>query len=149
LVGVAALSGRESSVAEIDEKVMSFVEDTLAERPGIELADLYEEAQKVSPAVKDLSKRQFNARYPLQVKRRRSQALRANSGPKTSTSRPATRRGRPRAGGGDQPARESVRKVLLQFATDIAGAEERKDLVRVLSNVDRYVDQVLKGAVKA
>ncbi|MFO8174305.1 MAG: hypothetical protein ACQET1_12040 [Gemmatimonadota bacterium] len=35
--------------------------------------------------------------------------------------------------------------VFLQFATDIAGAEERKDLVRVLAKVGRYVNQVLRG----
>jgi hypothetical protein len=37
-----------------------------------------------------------------------------------------------------------VRQIFLQFATDIAGAEEGKDLVMVLANVDRYVDQALK-----
>jgi hypothetical protein len=37
----------------------------------------------------------------------------------------------------------------MQLAIDIAGAEERKDLVRVLANMDRYVDQVLKGASRA
>ncbi len=136
-------------MAEIDEKVMSFVEGTLEERPGIELAELYEQAQQVSESVKHLSKRQFNARYPLQVKRRRSQALRAASGPRASGGRSSQGRGGPRAPGGPQVARESVRQILLQFATDIAGAEERKDLIRVLANVDRYVDQVLKGAAKA
>lgn len=136
-------------MAEIDEKVMSFVEDTLDRRPGIELADLYEEAQEVSESVKSLSKRQFNARYPLQVKRRRSQALRASSRPGASASRRTSRRGGAARSGQAHPARDSIRRILLQFATDIAGAEERKDLVRVLANVDRYVDQVLKGAAKA
>jgi len=134
-------------VAEVDEKVMSFVERILDENPGIELADLYEEAQEVSDSVRHLSKRQFNARYPLQVKRRRSQALRAAGA--TSGQRegwPASGRPLARVSGASQASRESVRQVLLQFATDIAGAEERKDLVRVLANVDRYVDQVLKGA---
>jgi hypothetical protein len=44
--------------------------------------------------------------------------------------------------------RESVRQVFLQFATDITGAEDRKDLVRVLASVDAYVDQVLKGVAR-
>jgi hypothetical protein len=38
--------------------------------------------------------------------------------------------------------------VFLQFAIDIAAAEERKDLVKVLAGVDHYVDQVLKGVAK-
>ncbi len=42
-----------------------------------------------------------------------------------------------------------VRQVFLQFATDIAAAEERKDLVKVLAGVDQYVDQVLEGVAES
>ena len=135
-------------MAEVDEKVMSFVERVLDEDPEIELEELFERAKKSNSSVADLSKRQFNARYPLQVKRRRSQARRAREGAGkkrgTKTARPPTR-------GGDKAAasREAVRQVFLEFATDITGAEERKELVRVLANVDRYVDQAIKGAARS
>jgi len=135
-------------MAEIDEKVMKFVEKALEESPDMQLEELFEKASSVSDAVKDLSKRQFNARYPLQVKRRRSQALRSAASPRRRR-KPAAAKGRSRNSRDSAGPRESVRQVLLQFATDLTGAEERKDLVRVLADVDNYVDQVLKGVAKA
>ena len=39
-----------------------------------------------------------------------------------------------------------MRAALFKFATDLSAAEERKDLVRVLAQVDDYVDDVLKAA---
>ena len=128
---------------EIDEKVMQFVEDTLKKTPKIQLDDLFEMAKKVSGTVAQLSKRQFNARYPLQVKRKKAQADGPRKPRKKKAASKAGRSGK-RAAAPNQASREAVRKVLLQFATDIAGAEERKDLVKVLAGVDRYVDQVLK-----
>ena len=135
-------------MAEVDEKVMTFVEETLQKRPKIQLEELFEKAKKVSGAVKDLSKRQFNARYPLQVKRRRSQASRGKGASRKGTG--GSSRGARVARGkqGTVGPRESVRQVFLQFATDITGAEDRKDLVRVLASVDAYVDQVLKGVAR-
>jgi hypothetical protein len=41
-----------------------------------------------------------------------------------------------------------VRQVFLDFATDLAAAEDRKDLVKVLAAVDAYVDQVVKSLAK-
>lgn len=133
-------------MAEVDPKVMDFVEKTLKENPSIELEDLFRMARKVSDSIQDLSRRQFNARYPLQVKRRRAQAVRKKTGHEKGS--PAPRRARARKAGTPSPSggpRDTVRGVLLQFATDITAAEERKELVRVLANVDRYVDRVLQG----
>lgn len=132
---------------EIDAKAMKFVEDTLKKNPKIELEDLFERAKKVSPPMRKLSRRQFNARYPLQVKRRRAQAARSKGAAKKKAATPSPRGPRTTATKGGGP-RDAVREVLLQFATDITAAEERRDLVRVLAGVDRYVDQVLKGAAK-
>jgi hypothetical protein len=131
-------------VADVDAEVMKFVEDTLKKSPTIQLEELFTRAKGVSTSIRKLSKRQFNARYPLQVKRRRAQSAR-KKGPKTrmagSTSSSGPRRLSLGRGG---EGREGVRQIFLQFATDIAGAEEGKDLVMVLANVDRYVDQALK-----
>mgnify|MGYP001556841815 CR=1 FL=1 len=67
---------------EVDEKVMEFVEDTLKKNPRIQLENLYERAKKFKSSVGRLSRRQFNARYPLQVKRRRALAEKAKGGGK-------------------------------------------------------------------
>jgi hypothetical protein len=47
------------------------------------------------------------------------------------------------------PPPAPVRQVFLDFATDLAAAEDRKDLVKVLAAVDGYVDEVLKSLAKA
>ena len=132
---------------EVDEKVMKFVEDILKKNPKIQLEELFERTKKFKSSIGRLSKRQFNARYPLQVKRRKALAAKARGGgrKKTSSSAGTSRASKARAG---EP-RDRVRQVFLQFATDIAAAEERKDLVRVLAGVDTYVDQVMRDLAKA
>lgn len=133
---------------EIDEKAMKFVEDTLEKSPNIQLDELFQRTKKVSSAIEQLSNRQFNARYPLQVKRRKALAARGRG---TGRKKAAAPRGRPPRKPTVQASapRDMVRQVFFQFATDIAAAGERKDLVKVLAGVDKYVDQVLKGVAKA
>ncbi len=135
-------------MADVDEKVMEFVEETLDQSPKISLGELFERAKEVSPSVAELSKREFNARYPLQVKRRLAQAARAAQGGRTRSAG-ARRRSRRASAAKHEASREAVRQVFLQFATDLSGAEERRDLVKVLAGLDRYVDEVFKGMGKA
>ena len=135
-------------MAEVDEKVMGFVERILDQEPEIRLEDLYERAKEFKRSVGRLSKRQFNARYPLQVKRRRALAARKREPVARRGRTPSSRRG-PRSGRPAETSRDTIRQVLLQFASDIAAAEERKDLVKVLAAVDLYVDRVLDGVTKA
>ena len=132
-------------MAEIDAKVMKFVEEALKKSPKIQLEDLFDRAKKVSKSIRDLSKRQFNARYPLQVKRRKSQATRKRAAGRKKSAPPPSKRTQRKSSRRVGEPRDAIRQVFLQFATDITGAEERKDLVRVLADVDLYVDQVLKG----
>lgn len=56
-----------------DREVMRVVEQALESDEEISTEELYERARKVNPSVKNLTLRQFNARYPLQVKRRLAQ----------------------------------------------------------------------------
>ncbi len=123
-------------MAKNEEKVMQFVEKSLADTPDITTSELYEAAKKVDSGVEQLSLRQFNARFPLQVKRRQSRA-------KPGRKRLRTRRRTAREISGRQ--RDEVRNIFLQFASDLSAAEERKELVKVIAQVDRYVD----GAIKA
>jgi hypothetical protein len=134
-------------MAEVDPKVMRFVEDTLRKSPRIKNAALFERVKESFPSMGELSNRQFNARYPLQVKRRRALARRTRSGgaPGSLSARGGTRPGtRPTP----KTPRDAVRQVFLDFATDLAAAEDRKDLVKVLAAVDAYVDQVVKSLAK-
>lgn len=130
-------------MAKTDDKVMALVESELKKKPDASVDELYEKATKESSAIGKLTRRQFNARYPLQVKRRmkgvkggrkKSRRSKASSGRGTATT--------------DGKAREAVRQTFLRFASDLAGAESRGDVVKVVADVDRYVDQVLKASRK-
>lgn len=130
-------------MAKTDEKVMAAVEAELEKNPDAALEQLYQKAQQVNKDVAKLSKRQFNARYPLQVKRRKKLAA---GGGRRSTRKKSSGGGRkasaaPRNGEG----RDAVRAAFMRFASDMAAAEERKDLVKFLAGVDAYVDQVMKA----
>ncbi len=121
---------------ESKDKVMALVERRLAKQPDLETSQLYEEAKKVDPSVGDLTLRQFHARYPLQVKRR----LAAARGGGRRRSRARRRRREPALD------RAAVRQSLLRFAQDISAAEGKADVIDVLANMDRYVDEIA-GAV--
>ncbi|MEJ2538386.1 MAG: hypothetical protein P8188_00155 [Gemmatimonadota bacterium] len=112
---------------------MSYVESELKKSPDISTNELFDKAKKEFPSAKKLTVRQFHARYPLQVKRRMSLA---KGGGRRKSPRKRVRR---------TARRESVRAALLRFATDLTAAEERRDLVKVLADVDRYVDEVLEA----
>jgi hypothetical protein len=61
-------------MAKNEERVMQFVEAELERNPETGTSELFEKAKKVDAGLQKLSLRQFNARYPLQVKRKKSLA---------------------------------------------------------------------------
>jgi hypothetical protein len=122
-------------MADVDAKLMSFVETALKKSPDLSTNELFEQAKKKYPSAKKLSVRQFHARYPLQVKRRMSLAKAKPTRKKPAAPRPRNRPVR----------RDAIRGALLRFASDLSAAQERHDLVKVLANVDQYVDEVLEA----
>jgi hypothetical protein len=114
------------------------VEHALARNPDASGDELYERAKKLNGGIARVSRRQFHARYPLQVKRRRGAGRRRKAGGRQAAA-VATRAGRGDAG------REALREVFLRFAQDVASASETPGgLVKVILNVDRYVDQAIE-----
>jgi hypothetical protein len=197
--------GAEAAVAKTDEAAYAAVEQELRRNPEATQDELWEKAKEASPGVARLSRREFNARYPLQIKRkiqresggggrkRAAGAKRAGS-KRTGTKRagakaagakragakkrgarkgrgaavavaaagtPARRRpGRPKGSGRKAAAvvavgaagaaasmdRDSIRQAFLGFATDVvSAADQPKNLIKVLANVDKYVDRVVKS----
>jgi hypothetical protein len=143
-------------VAERNEQVMEMVVKELDKNPSVGLESLYARAKEIDSSVSELSLRQFHARYPLQVKRSRSRGAakrqkgasprkRAAGGDKGAATRGSTqRRSRGDATGGAEFDREKVRQLFLEFASEFAEAESRKEIVRVLSSVDSYVNRLSK-----
>ncbi len=137
-------------MANANPKVMEMIEAELKKNPDISNKELFDKAIQIDKGISKLSARQFNAMYPLQVKRalkprkrggRKSKASRAKGGKRTG--RPAGS-GAARGGGGD--SRAKVRAVLLDLAKDIANAQGKGDVVDVVAGIDRYVDRAIKAA---
>jgi hypothetical protein len=142
-------------VAKTDEKVMRMVEQELGKNPEVSVDELFDKAKKLNSGVSRMTRRQFHARYPLQVKRRSGAGRRARKAAKAAKAATAAapaaggaRRGRPpkvRAGVTGDAGREAMRGVFLRFAQDVASATSQPGaLVKVILGVDRYVDEALK-----
>ena len=116
-------------MAVLNERVMNMVRDEIQKRPDITSQELFEKAKKLDRGMRSLSARQFNATYPLQV--RRTLAPR----------RPRARR----AGARNAAGKDRVRGVLLEFARAVAGAQDRGALVEVIGNLDEWVERVAGG----
>lgn len=147
-------------MADANSKVMEMIEAELKKNADISNAELFEKATKIDKDIGKLSPRQFNARYPLQVKRamkpRKRKARgaksgrgkgskssgRASAGARTGARSVASRRN---AGSSGDASRDRVRAVLLELARDIANAEGKGDVVDVVAGIDRYVDRVVKA----
>ena len=111
-----------------NERVMEMVEEELRKNPDVSNDELQEQAAEIDPRIGELSPRSFNARYPLQVKRKLKQDEKEKAPAETEK--------------GDE-LEAAVRAELLQFAKDVAGAQDRAKVIEVLTDVDEYVDRVL------
>lgn len=131
-------------MADANPKVMEMIEAELKKKPDTSNAELFEKAKKVDKGVEKLSPRQFNAMYPLQVKRAlkpRKRRVRKSKGTRAKSAKGGRGRGAANAG-----PRDRVRDVLLDLAKDIANADGKGDVVDVVAGIDRYVDRVVKAA---
>lgn len=139
-----------------NQDVMDMVRKELDENPEMETDALFEKAKAMDSSLEDLSLRQFHARYPLQVKRQRSASKKKaakNSGKKSGGGRSKASRKKRKASSGDRSApgsdgREAIRAGLLRFAKDVAAAENKADLITVVTSVGDYVDQVTEALEK-
>jgi len=137
-----------NSVAEVNEKVMEMVRKELEASPDASTTELHEKAKKVDPAMKDLSVRQFHARYPLQVKRKKSLAegggRRKKKNKRGRTSGSGSARAGRRSGASSQ---SEIHGVLVEFAKEISAANDRGPtaMLDVISNLDGWVARIEKA----
>lgn len=146
------------------QQIMEMVEDALEKDPSTGSRDLFERVKERFPSVGDLSIRQFHARYPLQIKRRKS--LNEEGAQKSPRRRPTRSRKRaaPRARNSGRSGRQErrsvarapgetssaqararMRAILMDFATELASVDAKADVVKVLAGTDRYVDQLMSA----
>ena len=143
-------------MASAADKVMQYVERELAKNPDVSNDALLEGAKKIDKSVTSLTPRQFHAKYPLQVKRRSGKPR-----PKRKTTAKATRRGggatrsgaprgrratrKPSTATNSSAGEDRVRSVMMRFAKDLSSADTQVETIEVLSNLDRYVSDIMKA----
>lgn len=122
-------------MADLNEKVMDAVKKEMEKDPSISIEELKAKATKIDPSIANLTARQFNARYPLQIKR----AASAAQGGGTRRRRRSRR---------TEVNREALRGILLELAQDVAKAEGKGDIIEVVTGIDKYVDRVVQTTSK-
>lgn len=133
-------------MAEANPEVMALVKSELKKNPDVSNRELLDKARSVDKSIDKLSARQFNATYPLQVKRGMApRKPRARRGTRAGGKANTASDGRGAASRQSDAARDQVRKVLLELARDIANAQGKGDVVDVIVGIDRYVDRVVKA----
>lgn len=130
-------------MAEANPKVMDMIKSELKKNPDISNKELLAKARGIDKGVDKLTARQFNATYPLQVKRATKPA-RKRTARKRGKAAPSGGTRRARSPRGGDASRDQVRKVLVELARDVAQGD-RGALVEVAAGIDRYVDRVLKA----
>lgn len=137
-----------------NEQVYEMVEKELRKNPDIDNADLYEKAKEIDKGIAKLSPRQFNARYPLQVKRK--MATTSTNGDKTVKKKKETKKAKPAAkattqettpstDGDESHRREAIRGYLIDLVREVATAGDKGEMVDVVAGIDSYVDRVLNA----
>lgn len=151
---------------ESERQILEMVEEQLDRRNPPDTKVLYRRAMHfVDRGVRHLTLQQFNAKFPLQVKRRRASDGREQTDSPGDSAEPGegsagegagrtngrdgrSERGEDGASAAGSPAeeelRDRVRSSLLDFAELVAGAESRADLIEVIPRVDEYVERVVE-----
>lgn len=119
---------------EKQEEILEMVREQLrrSNPPGTEA--LYGRAARIDDGVKELSLRQFNARFPLRVRREMARA-------ETAEEEEAT----PETAGDEahETDREAIRSVLLEFARAVAETPRGPAFVDLISSdVQTYVERI-------
>jgi len=127
---------------EAEQQILEMVEEQLDRPNPPDTKVLYRRAMHfIDRDVRHLSLQQFNAKFPLQVKRRK--ARERTEGPVHRTREESDGDGTA-PGDGSFGRREAVRQTLLDFAKAVTGAEDRGAVIDVLTGVDEYVDRVVE-----
>lgn len=132
-------------------EVMRMVKRQLNRKNPPDTKALYGRAMHIDPSIRELSVRQFHARYPLQVKRQRARKQTADDDQADTENRKTDRRtgGRPsgRSSGRLEPRREppraAVKKALLAFAREVVAAEDKASVIPLIEErLPMYIERL-------
>lgn len=124
---------------EKQEEILDMVRRQLQRTNPPDTEALYGRAARIDEGIKDLTLRQFNARYPLRVRREMAREEKADEEERAPQEEPAEA-----YPGAD---REVVRTTLLDFARAVAEVPQGPELVDLIgSGVEEYVDRIAVAA---
>lgn len=109
------------------DDVLKMVREELQRPSSPSTAALYSRAIRIDPSIRELTLRQFNAKYPLRVKREKARTRAKEDGKRTRK----------------RVDREAIRDVLFRFARNVAAAGGTAGVIDALAGVDRYVEEVV------
>lgn len=147
-------------MADVNQKVLALVRPEIEKDPHVPNDVLARKAAAIDRSVRKLSKLQFHGTYRLTAARQLAADGRGPAGQKRATklargSATAATRGTAPArriassSANADAARAAVRVALLEFAGEVAQAENTSDVVGVLSTIDRYVDRVVSALARS
>ena len=128
-----------------DTEVMGWVEKQLQDNPEVTVDELFEGAKILQPDVAELNKRQFHARYPLQVKRRAKRAAAAAAAAEAASEAAAEAAAAPAEAPAPAPA-PTPAPAKGKTTTDAEVMSWVEGQLK--DNPDVSVDELLAGAVK-
>lgn len=122
-----------------EEKILEMVREQL-ERPnppGTEA--LYGRAARIDSSIRELSLRQFNARYPLRVRREMARVSdESEKSPQGAQQRVQE------VAKSDEAIRRGLRAMFHDLAAEVAGAEAEPELIDFIEErLEGYVDRTL------
>jgi hypothetical protein len=132
----------------------------IEKNPEMGSKQIYDMAVRMDPSLRTEPLRTFHARYVLPVRRAQAVAEGRPRKPRTPRKKPLSAVAEGPQSAGEKRGRRSdqeiaaaaaaertrIRSVLLSFARELAAAESRAQIVGVITDVDRYVSQILEPA---
>lgn len=123
--------------SEKQDKILEMVRRQLARAEPPSTEALYGRAVRIDASVRELTLRQFHARFPLRVYRERARTEAKKEGPAAAPEAPHTE-----GPGSDEEDRAALRQLFLDVAKDVAGLSSGPELIDWMAGrLEDYVDR--------
>lgn len=115
-----------------EERILEMVREQLQRTNPPSTEALYGRAARIDPAIRQLTLRQFNARYPLRVRREKARKGKNREEGETSL---------------DPQLRSAVREVFVDLARKVCSTPYGPGFVILIGeDIEDYVDRVVEAA---
>lgn len=111
-----------------EEMILEMVRQQLQRTNPPSTEALYGRAARIDPAIREFTLRQFNARYPLRVRREMAREQKESEEPASP----------------EDDGRAAVREVLIDFAREVSSTPEGPEFIALIGeDLENFVDRVV------